>query len=99
MSSRAFEITVQLAGSEEDTLRGILTRCYDIEDDDARLRATAAMNAAERAKEFRRLRSQYPVRREFAATLVRCDAVPQSLRAILAALGYTCHPTSTEGSV
>lgn len=96
---RCSEITVQLAGSEEDTLRGILTRCYDIEDDDARLRATAAMNAAERAKEFRRLRSQYPVRREFAATLVQCEAVPQSLRAILAALGYACHPTSTEGCV
>ncbi len=96
---RCGEITVQLAGSEEETLRGILTRCYDIEDDDARLRATVTMNAAERGKEFRRLRAQYPVRREFAATRVRCDAVPQTLRAILAALGYACHPTPTEGCV
>jgi len=96
---RCAEITVHLSGSEEETLRGILTRCYDIEEDDARIRATATMNAAERGKEFRRLRAQYPVRREFAATRVRCEAAARSLCAVLAALGFTCHPIPTEGYV
>jgi hypothetical protein len=87
----------QLSGSEEETLRGILTRCYDIEEDDARFRVTATMNAAER-EEFRRLRAD-PVRREFAATRVRCEAAARSLCAVLAALGFTCHPIPTEGYV
>ncbi len=90
------EITIRNQGEGEDTVRGILTGCYDIEADDARLRTTTAMNTAERAAEFRRLRAQYPVRREFAATRIRCGASRHSLCTMLAALGFGLDPTPAD---
>jgi erythronate-4-phosphate dehydrogenase len=87
---RCPEITLRPGGRDEDILRGILTRCYDIEEDVARLKATVTMETIVRGAEFRRFRAEYPVRREFAATVVRCGEPQHALCPTLAALGFRC---------
>ena len=67
--------------------RAVLT-AYDVRDDDADLRATAALTPMERASAFDNLRKNYPVRREFNATTVMLQGTSGPLAATLAGLGF-----------
>jgi len=82
-------ITLDPAGEPEAALRAVLSACYDIEADDRALRSLLNAPAGDRPALFRRLRSVYPVRREFAATRVDAPAGPGDLHRRLAMLGFS----------
>ncbi|MER3524488.1 MAG: 4-phosphoerythronate dehydrogenase [Ignavibacteria bacterium] len=50
---------------DEDVLRAAVRSAYDIRRDDERLRKILTLAAHQRAEYFRRLRAEYPLRREF----------------------------------
>lgn len=77
------------AGEPEAALRAVLSACYDIEADDRALRLLLHAPAGDRPALFRRLRSAYPVRREFAATRVDALAGAGDLHHRLAMLGFS----------
>jgi erythronate-4-phosphate dehydrogenase len=89
--AKVTKMTVQ-RNSEQDIERDlwdVVRRCYDIEIDDAAMRALLGLNPGERQTAFRQLRAQYPVRREFRATSVVVKPEDSELRRALAALGFT----------
>ena len=63
-------------------------RIYDIRADDARLRGLSKLPPDERAAAFDRLRKNYPVRREFAATRVRVERGDSALANLLRGVGF-----------
>jgi len=81
-------VTIDPAGEPETILRAILSTCYDIETDDGALRSLLHASPGDRPGLFRRLRSMYPVRREFAATRVNGQARPGDLLGRLTMLGF-----------
>jgi erythronate-4-phosphate dehydrogenase len=81
-------VTVDPAGEPETVLRTILSACYDIETDDRDLRSLLQASPGDRPDLFRRLRSKYPVRREFAATRVEGHAGAGDLSGRLTKLGF-----------
>jgi erythronate-4-phosphate dehydrogenase len=82
-------ITIDPDGEPEAALRAVLSACYDIEADDRALRSLLNAPAGDRPALFRRLRSAYPVRREFAATHVDDPAGPGDLHRRLTMLGFS----------
>jgi erythronate-4-phosphate dehydrogenase len=66
----------------------IVLGAYDVRQDDARLRATLSLSAAERASAFDRLRKDYPVRREFTESTVLLDESAGEAGALLSGLGF-----------
>ncbi len=81
------EIALDAAGlTDEAALWHITRRVYDIETDDQRLRAGAS--PAEHAAAFDRLRSNYPMRREFRFTRVTVNNPRPSLMRKIGALGF-----------
>ncbi len=68
---------------------GVVRRCYNIEADDASLREGLALDEASRGAHFRRLRAEYPVRREFGATRIRVPEDAGSLGSLLRAIGFS----------
>jgi erythronate-4-phosphate dehydrogenase len=81
-------VTIDPAGDAETVLRTILSTCYDIETDDRALRSLLQASPDDRPVLFRRLRSMYPVRREFAATRVHGHAGAGDLSGRLTMLGF-----------
>jgi erythronate-4-phosphate dehydrogenase len=67
----------------------IVRKCYDIESDDARLREVFKLNPEERKRHFNKLRAEYPLRREFAATKVEVPKSNSALVNCLNNLGYS----------
>jgi erythronate-4-phosphate dehydrogenase len=82
-------VTIDPAGEPETVLRTILSACYDIEADDRALRSLLNAPAGNRPALFRRLRSAYPVRREFAATRVDAPSAAGDLHHRLTMLGFS----------
>jgi erythronate-4-phosphate dehydrogenase len=74
--------------SPEAMARAAVPGCYDIRADDRRLRELLTLDASMRAAYFDRLRKQYPVRREFAATPLQFDRLSASQCALLGGLGF-----------
>ena len=74
------EITVAPGEDDENVLRRIIRRVYDIGGDDARLRMDY--------RQFDKLRAEYPVRREFCNTELELQCAPATLRMKLTALGF-----------
>lgn len=74
------EHRIESAEDDEDVLRQVIGRVYNITVDDAALRNDARM--------FDRLRAEYPVRREFFNTELVLRGASESVRAKLAALGF-----------
>ena len=91
------EVETHTGGSDQDIVRSVVTRCYDIEQDDGQLRVTGILAPEERARAFRGLRSGYPVRREFAATTVRCEGVSHDVVHTLRGLGFRMPETARGG--
>ena len=68
--------------------RAAVLGAYDVRQDDARLRATLSLPAAERASAFDRLRKDYPVRREFTESTVLLDEPAGEFGELLSGLGF-----------
>jgi erythronate-4-phosphate dehydrogenase len=69
-------------------LRQAVCFAYDVREDDARLRKMLSLPADARPAYFDRLRKEYPVRREFAETVIRMPGGNDRLERMLAALGF-----------
>jgi erythronate-4-phosphate dehydrogenase len=69
-------------------LREAVFRVYDIRDDDARLRGLLTLPPHERPAAFDRLRKNYPVRREFAATTVLVENAADPVGKLLRGVGF-----------
>jgi erythronate-4-phosphate dehydrogenase len=74
------ELAVSSGEEEEEILRRVVRRVYDITSDDAALRANV--------RAFDKLRAEYPVRREFFNTELVLRGASEELRAKLAVLGF-----------
>jgi erythronate-4-phosphate dehydrogenase len=74
---------------DEELLRRLVLRVYDIAADDAAMRAGCVADAAARARAFDRQRRDYPVRREFAATRVTLHRATPAQTEKTRALGFT----------
>jgi erythronate-4-phosphate dehydrogenase len=72
--------------------REAVLACYDIREDDARLRATLSLPATGRARAFDRLRKDYPLRREFSESTVLLHEPAGALAQLLSALGFELAP-------
>jgi len=83
------ELTLDAAGrDDEDVLAEAVGAVYDILADDRRLRAMAALPDLQRGPAFDRLRRDYPVRREFAATNLTLLGASESLLEKCRATGF-----------
>lgn len=83
------EVTVEVAGrTHQAVLREVVRQVYDLEGDDRRFRDSALTDHAGRIKNFDRLRSHYPERREFQYTTVKLNGGSEFLRRILTDLGF-----------
>ncbi|WP_207061978.1 4-phosphoerythronate dehydrogenase PdxB [Motiliproteus sp. SC1-56] len=81
------------AGRDSDSLpRHLVNLCYDLRDDDARLRRIAQLPDAKRGAAFDQLRRSYPERREFSTLRVGgLDPAGDTARTIRA-LGFSVVP-------
>jgi erythronate-4-phosphate dehydrogenase len=73
---------------DEEILWKIVSRVYDIEGDDKRLRDGSGEDDKERSAHFDRLRSKYPIRREFRFTKVSLGNARPELRKKVSELGF-----------
>lgn len=74
--------------SDHEALREVVSAVYPIDGDVDRLRSTAALGEAERARAFDELRKAYPIRREFRFTQVAVTGHSATLTGSLQALGF-----------
>ena len=87
------QVSVEAARrDDEEMLREVVLKVYNIEDDDRDLRKLLDLSGAERPGYFDSLRKNYPVRREFPNTTVQLLGGPDSLRAKLTGLGFGVTP-------
>jgi len=73
-------VTVGTGEDDDDVVRRVIRQVYDITGDDVRLRAGF--------QQFEKLRTEYPVRREFCNTELELHSAPAPLREKLSALGF-----------
>ncbi len=74
---------------KEKNIQNVIRQCYDIENDDTALRKSIPLAEPERRLYFRRLRSEYPIRREFFNTNV--TGSPNIIDETLSSLGFQFH--------
>jgi len=74
--------------SDEDVLRELVLKVYDIEGDSERLRAACCADGPARAAAFDRQRSAYPMRRQFESTQVEVEGASAALLAKIRGLGF-----------
>jgi erythronate-4-phosphate dehydrogenase len=78
-----------LPGDDDlEQVRKVVSLAYDIRRDDERLRGLLKLQANERPAGFDRLRKEYPVRREFAATTVIINSDAGRLGVLLRGIGF-----------
>jgi erythronate-4-phosphate dehydrogenase len=100
--SASWELNLQLPGPETprivveerprnagSLLQSVVRKCYDIQQDDHRLRELITLPEERRAERFRELRSGYQVRREFCNSTVELPAGHDDERRTLEVLGFT----------
>ena len=75
-------------GDDLERVRAAVFQVYDIRVDDERLRGLLRLPPDERAAGFDRLRKEYPVRREFAASTVIIDSNAIGLGNLLRGIGF-----------
>jgi erythronate-4-phosphate dehydrogenase len=78
----------------QQAIRYATRAAYDIEADDARLRAIREKPAEGRSPYFKSLRKNYPVRREFPQTTVELESADTQVRSALKTLGFPIEPAS-----
>lgn len=74
--------------NDEDVLRDVVLRVYDIEADSRRLKTSCVADDAARAAAFDAQRSHYPMRREFTSTRVVLTGASETLCSKLRGLGF-----------
>ena len=74
--------------SDEEVLKSIVTKVYDVEADYQRMKTVASAPREERTRLFDNLRKHYPVRREFHGTTVYLPDDKKILVPALAELGF-----------
>ena len=85
------EIRVEAAGREDEAiLWEVVSRVYDIGEDDRRFRDSMVLPEAARVREFDRQRKDYPERREFRYSKVFVRNGSATLITALEALGFPC---------
>ncbi|MBX2990447.1 MAG: 4-phosphoerythronate dehydrogenase [Bacteroidetes bacterium] len=75
----------------EAMLRSAVRECYNIEEDDRRLRHLTSLAPELRADHFRQLRANYPIRREFHNYHINPRNLPAEAAQILSAVGFSLH--------
>ncbi|MCG6900286.1 MAG: 4-phosphoerythronate dehydrogenase PdxB [Gammaproteobacteria bacterium] len=83
------DLRVQGTGELLEVARLAVLACYDVRQDDQRLRETLSLPEAQRATAFDRLRRDYPVRREFSECTVLLPEPAGALGSLLSGLGFT----------
>ncbi len=73
----------------ESLLRHAVKRCYDVEEDDRKLRKLLSLSESERPERFRRMRAEYLTRREFNNYMIDVTTLDEESRNVLAAVGFT----------
>ena len=77
-----------IAGDVPGNIRKAVLDCYEVRNDDARLRAIRSLPDHQRSAYFDRLRKEYPVRREFQAKKIDATSIDASTQAVLRGLGF-----------
>lgn len=72
----------------ESLLRCVVRECYDIEQDDTRLRQLRSVTPESRGAYFRSLRAKYPVRREFHNYRITSNSMTVEQAKLLHAVGF-----------
>ena len=86
------QIDIDAGGRSADSiLIEIVQAAYSIEQDSARLMAELTGDRQAMAAAFDRLRRDYPIRREFAATTAHLQGGPDGLRKRIEMLGFRVH--------
>jgi len=78
----------------QESLRQVVREVYDIWQDHRDLEGIKGLPEKERGPHFKKLRKEYPIRREFYNTRVYCNGSRSDLRSALQSLGF-----SVDGSV
>jgi len=84
----AIDLRAHDAGDVFAVARAAVLACYDVRQDDARLRETLSLPETERALAFDRLRRDYPQRREFPESTVLLREPAGALAQLLSGLGF-----------
>ena len=79
-----------IAGDVTGNIRKAVLDCYDIHDDDERLRTMLSRPRQDRPAYFDRLRKEYPVRREFQTKKISGAGLDESTQAVMRGLGFVC---------
>ena len=79
-----------LTGDVNGNIRKAVLGCYDIREDDARLREIISLPPKDRPTYFDRLRKEYPIRREFQMQKIVGTGMDKSTQTILRGLGFVC---------
>lgn len=74
--------------TQQEAVASVLRQAYDIEMDDAALRALGALPSGQTAESFERLRTHHPLRPEFPHYIVDLDVPQQDLAAVFAGIGF-----------
>jgi len=74
--------------ADEDVLRELVLKVYEIEADSDRLRKSCVASASERSSAFDQQRSGYPMRRQFESTRVEVEGANESLLAKIRGQGF-----------
>jgi len=74
--------------ADDDILRAIVSKCYDIECDDRGLRSIVDVSPDERRSFFARLRAGYRIRREFFTTVIELAPSMSHLAEPLRSVGF-----------
>ncbi len=86
---------VNSSQSEQEQVREIITKIYDIESDYQRMKELLLFSSDKRPTQFDALRKNYPVRREFHRTMVKLPKHRCEFRQVLEEVGF---PEINEGS-
>ena len=79
-----------LANDVSGNIRKAVLGCYDVREDDARLRAILSLPPEDRPAYFDRLRKEYPIRREFQTQKITGADMDESTQTALRGLGFIC---------
>lgn len=87
--SSAEPMMIEAGRSSDEVLQGLVTRAYDIRQDDAAFRKISGLPSRERGRAFDHLRATYPRRLEFRHTTVVAPPTSPEVRETLRKVGFT----------
>jgi erythronate-4-phosphate dehydrogenase len=76
--------------SAEEILHRVVSRCYNIAYDDEKLTGMLTLPSVYRAEYFKKLRTNYGIRREFTNVTIHLPTRHESLKEIITTLGFKC---------